>query len=374
MVIRHFLNWIGNARVSERVAAAGALGRAFLENDLSFEERCEVEAALTLLLDDPSARVRQELAEVLSISSRAPLQIIMALAGDQQDVAAPVLVRSPLLTDLDLIDRVAEACGEVQALIAARPFVSMAVSAAIAEVGSADACIELVRNDGADIASLSFRRMAERLGDNGTLRAALLADRRLPSDCRHLLLVKLGDALGRSRLMVSLMGAERAGRVTREACAKASISLIDDTRPQEHPALVEHLRLRGDLTAAFIVRAMAHGKVDFLAAVLVCLTGQSEARIRSLLGGGSDHSLRALMRQAGLATELHAVMICALRMWREVATGRHIAGVQEVSWAMLDAAGAPASANRELVTLLRKIHLDALRSNARSHARAIAAA
>ena len=83
MVIRHFLRWIGSARVAEREAAAAALARAFVDHQLPFEDRCEAEAALTLLLDDPSPKVRAALAEAPSMSRYAPPQIIAALAADQ---------------------------------------------------------------------------------------------------------------------------------------------------------------------------------------------------------------------------------------------------------------------------------------------------
>ena len=109
----------------------------------------------------------------------------------------------------------------------------MSLSAAIAEVGEAEACLALLDNPSAGIAGLSFRRMAERHGDFGPLREALLADRRLPSDCRHLLLVKLGETLKASPLVVALMGASRAERVTRDACLKASLTLIDGTSPDD---------------------------------------------------------------------------------------------------------------------------------------------
>lgn len=380
MVIKHFLKWIGNARVSQRADAASALCRAYLSNELSFEDRCETEAAMTLLLDDPSAKVRQALAEALSMSHHAPIQIVSALAADQKDVAAPILIRSPLLTDLDLIDRVAASEGDVQALVAARPQVSMAVSAAIAEVGEAQACLQLLDNDGAAIASLSFRRITERLGALPAIRERLLKDPRLPCDCRHLLLVKLGEALSQSPLVVAMMGARRAERVTREACVKASLTLVDGTRNDEHAALVEHLRLQGDLTAGFLVRTFAYGKVDFLGATLIALTGQGEARVRSLLASGRDVAVSALLRAAGIDDTLHRVMLRALKIWREVALGKRLAGPQEVSFLMLREIGAaqgqpgPAEADRELAALLRSIHLDTLRDNAREHARAIAAA
>ncbi|QPC87599.1 DUF2336 domain-containing protein [Mesorhizobium sp. NBSH29] len=373
MVVGHFLRWMETARVAERAAAAAAMATAYIEGELAFEDRCAAEAALTLLLDDPSSKVRLSLADALSMSRHAPVQIIAALASDQPEVASLVLGRSPLLTDADLIDRVASGSGPIQRLIAARAGISMALSAAIAEVGEAEACRELLNNSSADIASLSFRRIAERLGDVAEVREAMLSDGRLPSDCRHTLLVKLGEALKTSPLVVAMMGAARAERVTREACVRSSLTLIENTPEVEFAALIEHLRIRGDLTASFLVRAVAHGKIDFFGCAVVALTGQSENRVRALLAGGQDVALASLFRKAGLSAAVHAVILKALKIWREVANGKRLAGAQEVSWMMLQELG-PRNEPAELASLLKSIHLGALRENARGHALSIAAA
>jgi uncharacterized protein (DUF2336 family) len=373
MVVSHFLKWIYTAKVAQRAAAAAALARAYIDADLPFEDRCAAEAALTFLLDDASSKVRQAMAEALSMSRHAPIQIVTALAADQPEVAGLLLARSPLLTDADLIDRVAGGARATQVLIANRSIVSMSLSAAIAEVGEADACAALLGNSGAEIASLSFRRMAERHGHVPAVREALIADPRLPADCRHMLLVKLGEALKGSPLVLALMGQARAERLMRDACVKASVTLIEGTRGEEHAALVEHLRLRGDLTPGFIVRTLAHGKVDFFGSVLVALTGQAEQRVRGLLAGGHDTALNALFGKAGLSATTHRILIRALKVWREVANGKRVAGVQEVSWLMLKDLGGQ-SAEGELASLVKSIHLDALRENARGHALAIAAA
>jgi uncharacterized protein (DUF2336 family) len=380
MVISHFLRWIDTARVSQREAAAAALARAYVGCELAFEDRCAAEAALTYLLDDPSAKVRYALAEALAIHRLAPLQIVHALASDLDEIADIVLKRSPLLTDGDLIDRVAMGTAGIQCSIAGRALVSKSVAAAVAEVGCAEACLVLLGNDGADIASLSFRRIAERFGALPKLREAMLADRRLPADCRHLLLVKLSAALKDAPLVVALMGRARGERVMREACVRASLTLIERTRPDEHEALVEHLRLAGDLTTAFIVRMVAHGKIDFFASVLGALAAREASRVRTLLAGGRDLALAALFRGAGLPESAHAVILRALKIWRDVANGRRVAGAQEVSWLMLKEIGAcpgqsgPAPHQVELAGLIRAIHLEVLRENARGHALAIAAA
>ena len=118
MVVSHFLKWVNTAKVAERSAAAAALARAYVDHDLPFEDRCAAEAALTLLLDDPSSKVRLALADTLSMSHHAPAQIISALAADQAEVAALVLSRSPLFSEADLIGRVAGGQPVIQKVIA----------------------------------------------------------------------------------------------------------------------------------------------------------------------------------------------------------------------------------------------------------------
>ena len=70
----------------------------------------------------------------------------------------------------------------------------------------------------------------------------------------------------------------------------------------------------------------------------------------------------------------HGVLVLrALKIWREVANGKRVAGPQEVSWLMLKELGGP-NAQGDLTGLLKSIHLDVFRENARHHALEIAAA
>ena len=57
-----------------------------------------------MLLDDPSPLVRRALAEVFASAQKAPPTVVHALAADQPDVALPILERSPLLLDADLVE------------------------------------------------------------------------------------------------------------------------------------------------------------------------------------------------------------------------------------------------------------------------------
>ena len=206
------------------------------------------------------------------------------------------------------------------------------------------------------------------------LREALIADRRLPADCRHMLLVKLGEALKGSPLVVALMGAARAERLLKDACVKASLTLIDGTGAEDHAALVAHLRRarRPDGELHHPRGRAWQGRLLRLGAGRAGRVSRSSACARCLRRAATSRCRRCF-RSAGLSEAIHGILIRALKVWREVANGKRVAGAQEVSWLMLKELGGQ-EAEGDLAALLKSIHLDALRENARGHALAIAAA
>jgi uncharacterized protein (DUF2336 family) len=146
MIVRQFLHWARTAPAGERAEATGALARAYLYSDLSDDDRTAAEGAMIMLLDDPSPLVRRALAEALAGSPDAPYAVIHALASDHADIATLVLARSPLFIDAELVDLVAIGGCDLQAAIAARVPLQCPVAAAIAEVGSAEACLIAAEN------------------------------------------------------------------------------------------------------------------------------------------------------------------------------------------------------------------------------------
>src|SRR5689334_25202620 len=105
-IVRDFLQWLASAPANERAEAAGTLARAYLCSDLTIDELAPAEGLMLKLLDDPSPLVRRALADVLAASPAAPSAVVIALAGDQPQIAAPVYALSPLLIDADLLDGV----------------------------------------------------------------------------------------------------------------------------------------------------------------------------------------------------------------------------------------------------------------------------
>ncbi len=311
MIIQDFLSWIDTAASGLRADAAHALGRAYVFREATDEMLEAMEAALTVLLDDPSPDVRFALADALATSPDAPRHVILALAADRVDIAATVIARSPVLFDSELVDLVAGCDALVQMCIAGRPTVSIAVAAAIAEVGEPEACRVLIANDGAAIARISVRRIVQRFGDDAIIRNGLLARPDLPADLRQMLIRRLGEVLGAFVTERAWVGADRARQVVGDACDRATVALAAETESDELPALVEHLRVTGQLTTSLLLRAVCAGNVGLFITAVASLSATPEARVQALAFGNRT-GLRAAYLKAKLPAAAFDAFVAAL--------------------------------------------------------------
>lgn len=374
MPVQGFIKWSASAPVSRRAAAANALARAYQQARFNEDQLPEVEAALTMLLDDPSPKVRGAIAGPLSRAAHVPMHVLMALAGDQPQVASEVIAHSPLLGERQLIELVVDKSPATQRIVAGRARLTAPVSAALAEHGDADACRRLLDNDSALIADRHFLRMAERFGGEAAMRTVLLDHPRIPAHVRHELIARLSRILCGSQLVLASIGEARAERLAQDTGRVVSIRLIDRSPPGEFPALAARLIEKGEMTIGFLIELVAGGRMEFLAVALAALSGISRARVDSLLGHGGAHALGALFLAAGLPDEFRRAALPAIGLWRDTVRGKRIAGPQETSWLMLQAlSGETDGLGGEIADLLRAIHGGYLRASARSRAEAITA-
>src|ERR1700704_3327493 len=225
MIVRQFISWVRTAPAGERAEATRSLARAFLFSDMSGHDRAAAEGALLMLLDDHSPLVRQAMAEVFSRSAEAPAAIVQALSLDQASVALPVLEHSPLLIDADLVDIIATGNGEMQCAIARRMNLPAAVCAAIAEVGTPAAALELIENPYAELAPFSWDRIVERHGHLAAIRESMLVLEDLPAATRVALVAKLSDTLAQFAVARNWLSADRAARVASEARERSTVNI-----------------------------------------------------------------------------------------------------------------------------------------------------
>jgi len=380
MIVRNFLSWAQTANAAQRAEGAGALARAYLYSDLEAPERRAAEIALMSLLDDPSPLVRRALADNFASAVDAPHALVSALASDQSDVATPVLSRSPLLTEAELIDCAAIGDAFAQSAIALRARVPAGVCAALAEIGAREAAISLAVNPGADLPEFSMRRMIERFGDDGEMREALLSRPWLPATVRNDLVNAAAAALSAFVVDCGWLTNERAERLSREERDKANVIIVAETA--EHDGrhgvreLVAHLRASRQLTASLVLRALLSGNRDLFEAALVELSGLREDKVAGLVRDFRGAGFAALYNRAGLPEKFLPAFRAALEAQREyggahggearlslVMIERVLTACEEINGGELD----------KLMALLRRFEMEAALEAARMEAARLAA-
>jgi uncharacterized protein (DUF2336 family) len=369
MIVRQFINWIRTAPAGERAEATRALARAWLISDLSEEDRAAAEGALLMLLDDASPLVRQAMAEVFARSSDAPAAIVQALSLDQASVALPVLEHSPLLIDADLVDIVATGNSETQCAVARRVNLPASVGAAIAEVGSASAALELIENAYAELAPFSWDRIVERHGHLGAIRESMLVLEDLPAATRAALVAKLSETLTQFVVARNWLSADRAGRVAGEARERSTVQIAARSRGDDMSGLVRHLRATGQLTSGLILRALLSGNHDLFDHALAELSGLPLSRVFALLHDRGGASLHALLRRAGLPESTFAAFQMALDVNHETGFVDSADGAARLRRRMVERVlthcGTDQQAAEPLLILLRRFATESAREEAR---------
>jgi uncharacterized protein (DUF2336 family) len=369
MIVRQFISWVRNASVGERAEATRALARAWLISDLTDEDRAAAEGALLMQLDDPSPLVRQAMAQVFARSAEAPAAIVQALATDQPSVAAPILEHSPLLIDADLVDIVATGDSEMQCAIARRINVPAPVCAAIAEVGSAAAALELIENPYAELAPFSWDRIVERHGHLAAIRESMLVLDDLPAATRAALVGKLSETLAQFVVARNWLSADRADRIASEARDRSTMTIAARSRGDELRGLVQHLRATSQLTAGLILRALLSGNVELFETSLSELAEMPLARVSALLSDRGSASLEALLRRAGIPESTFDAFRIALDVHHETGFTHTLSGAANLRRRMVERVLTHCTTDRDaaepLMILLRRFATESARDEAR---------
>jgi uncharacterized protein (DUF2336 family) len=322
-----------------------------------------------MLLDDPSPLVRQTMAQVFAHSTEAPAAIVQALATDQPSVAIAILEHSPLLLDADLVDIVATGNSEMQCAIARRIGLPPPVCAAIAEVGSAAAALELIENPRAELAPFSWDRIVERHGHLAAIRESMLVLDDLPAATRAALVGKLSETLAQFVAARNWLSVERADQITTDARDRSTITIAARSRGDELRGLIRHLRANAQLTAGLILRALLSGNLELFETALSELADLPLERVGALLNDRGSASLHALLRRAGIPETTFDAFRIALDVCHETGFADSLSGQANLRRRMVERVlthcATEHDAAEPLLILLRRFATESAREEAR---------
>jgi uncharacterized protein (DUF2336 family) len=172
------------------------LGQACLAPNAKLEESetALLGDILRQLIRDVEMPVRRALADQLSDRDDAPHELILLLANDVIDVAYPLLAKSPMLRDQDLIAVVSRHARQHAIAVTKREKISAPVGDASVETGDPDVVVSLLQNDGANISEETMDGLVSDSESNNAYQGPLLSRKDLNLD----MAMRMADWVGES--------------------------------------------------------------------------------------------------------------------------------------------------------------------------------
>lgn len=161
----------GDANVAERDQLFRNMAQLFsyVSDRCDDEQVSQYDEVLCQLAELVEVEARTHVAKLLAPLDRAPGNVVVKLANDTYDVAAPLLEFSNVLSDDDLIDIISNQTEAHRSAIAGRKSVPQRVGEAIVEHGGASSVGALVRNTNAELGKATVERLVERAAQDADI-------------------------------------------------------------------------------------------------------------------------------------------------------------------------------------------------------------
>ena len=265
----------------------------FLSDDgrLSEHERALMSDILGKLIGQVETDIRKELANSLVSSGVDLPDIAKLLASDDIEIARPILERSALLKDPDLIEIIRMRTDEHRMAIAMREEVSEPVSNALVEYGGEDVIEALLNNHDTQLSKRAMEYLVSESRRVDRFQEPLLGRSDLPGDLAYKMYWWVSAAL-RKRILTEF----EVDPVVFEQAVRRAASTIMVEQGEEQSSyiraqkLVRRMAENGELTVQFLLNSLRQQRVAVFVAGMAQLGGvnfKTAWRIFSDKGGES---------------------------------------------------------------------------------------
>jgi uncharacterized protein (DUF2336 family) len=269
----------------------------FAGHDLSKRERDLVVDILRQVIRDAEMDVRLGLAERLAVHDQAPHDLIVTLANDRIEIAEPILLRSDVLQDADLIDIIRRHAEAYQVAVAKRPAVSAAVGDALVDTGSIQVAETLLGNPGAKLSAQAMTRLTTAARRIPPLREPLLGRPELTSDLATRIYWLVSQELRRV-----ILDRYPIPRQQLDAALQSTVQdLVDGTRGRtsltvEQLETVERLAEAGAITPPILIQTLRLGQIDLFKALFGRIAGLGPETMHLLIAESGGEALTLACR------------------------------------------------------------------------------
>jgi uncharacterized protein (DUF2336 family) len=269
---------------------------------LNSRERELMRDILRRLTRDVEMAIRIALAERLAEDTTAPHDLILLLVDDAIEVARPLILNSPLLTEADVLKLIAEAGVAHQVAVADRPNLSVPVTNELAKSEHESVLVALVRNVTAKISDTAYQALVEKSRAIAGLQEPLIRRPDLPPQLATNMCEWVSDALKTYIRTNYEVAPRRVDVALNEANA---VLRSEPPSPKDPPAdsaqkLIEKMAASGQLKAGFLMRVLSQGQVDLFDLAFSRLLDVELTRFRKSFYEGGVRLVALACRAGGI--------------------------------------------------------------------------
>ena len=267
---------------------------------LSERERATMSDILRQLIHDVEISVRKHLAIRLSDEPQAPSELVYALANDNAEIAHPILMRSDVLKDTQLIEIIRNRDLEHQLSVAMRDSVSESVSGTLVETGEVSVIERLLENPGAEIGREAMTYLVEQSQRVDAFQNPLIRRKDLPKDLAERMYWWVSAALRTEILDRHDLDADQLDDVMEsaiEAAVRSDSELVTGGKAASQLAtrMIEQLGLSAEL----MVQVLRAGEISLFEHIVEQATELRQPLVQRLIYESGGEGLAIMCRALG---------------------------------------------------------------------------
>ena len=292
--------------VAGRMVLAETISDLFLQRGctLTERERTLMFSILRHMIHDAEMSVRRIVSVPLAELDDAPRDLVQRLANDEIEVAYPILTKSTVLHDTDLIEVIQQRTLEYQMAIAIRQSVSEAISGALVQTGNESVISTLLENPNAKISDATMEYLVDEAKRINTLQEPILRRHDLDPRLAKRMFLWVSAALRQYILDNSGLSQTDIDDLLEKVTLEEVAAVTSPDRPKaKSENLAAELDTCGKVTPDLLVRSLSEGEVGLFMAMFRRFTGLRELLVTRLVFEAGGEGLAIACKAVGIDKE-----------------------------------------------------------------------
>lgn len=288
------------------------LHKSFSDSHLSVEEKLIAEEILRFLAADISVRIRQNIATHFCQDINLPYDIALKLANDLEDVVAlPVIQRSVILKDRDLVAIIEGGNVKRQKAVAGRPEVSEYLASQIIKKAAPEAIGRLVENENVKLNPKQTESIISSYASNQPLMRAMISKKKISPMQAHELLTMVSADLRKALIVEYNIPSNVVNNLVHDSKETLILNMILSNMERRNHAtllqMISRLHDDNDLTFSVLIKALGFGNIDFFEAAIAKIVDLPVQETRIKLSHNLDSFLEIYTKARLPEAMAHAV-------------------------------------------------------------------